>query len=34
MDTTVVAYFRDQWDHFRGGGGGERNGSNDCGVLW
>lgn len=22
MDTTVVAYFRDQWDHFRGGGGG------------
>ena len=32
MDTTVVAYFRDQWDHFRGGGG--RNGSNDCGVLW
>ena len=31
MDTTVVAHFRDQWDHFRAGEGGY--GSNDCGVL-
>lgn len=22
MDTTVVAHFRDQWDHFRAGEGG------------
>lgn len=32
MDTTVVAHFRDQWDHFRAGEGGG-DGSNDCGVL-
>lgn len=32
MDTTVVAHFRDQWDHFRAGEGGD--GSNDCGVLY
>ena len=33
MDTTVVAHFRDQWDHFRAGEGGGGDGSNDCGVL-